>query len=334
MNTHSAARALVLAPFSEPELADLRRTVDVTFESWLETRRIHDPQELTAKLKEGEFQLLVVESDFVFEEVFQGAPKLRFVGICRASTNHVDLEAATREGVVVVNTPARNAQAVAEMALGFMLSLARGIPTAPRYLADGRWQNPAEPYITMRGVELAGRTLGLIGLGAVGRRLASMASALEMDVLAYDPYIAGPPGTVRLAGLDPLLKESDFLAVTAPRTDETEGMLDAQRIGAMKPSSYILVLSEHGIVSEEALVAALTDRRIAGAAVDVFETHPLQPGSPLLGLDNVILTPHLGGATEETVTRHSRTMACDMRRFLAGRRPRHLVNPEVWDRRG
>lgn len=162
------ARALIVAPFSEPQFAELGNTVDVTYESWFETRRIHEPDELASRLNREGISILVVEADFVFQEVLEGAPSLRFVGVYRNTTSHVDIEAATEHGVLVVNTPGRNAQAVAEHALGLMLSLARRIPATHRYMVDGRWANPTEPYLSMRGVELAGRTLGIIGLGASG----------------------------------------------------------------------------------------------------------------------------------------------------------------------
>ena len=330
MTQNLKQRLLVLAPFSEPALKCLREAVQVCYESWTDTRRLYAPEELASRLSAEYASILVIEADFVLADVFEAAPSLRFVGVCRSSTDHVDVEAATEHGVVVVNTPSRNAQAVAEHALTLMLSLARRVPQAHRYVADGRWSNPAEPYLTMRGVELAGRTLGIIGLGAIGQRLAGMASALGMACLAYDPYASCAPQGTTLAGLEALLTGSDFVAIHAPLTRETDGLLDARLLGLMRPTSYLMNLSDAAIVSEEALVDALRQRRIAGAAMDVFETHPLSPGSPLLSLDNVVLTPHIGGATEETVERHSTAMAGDILRFLAGRRPLNLVNPDAW----
>ncbi len=327
-------RALVLAPFSPAQLERLRQRLEVSYESWLETRRLQDPDELARRLHDEGISILVVESDFVFEDLIEQAPGLRFVGICRAATNHVDVDAATRHGVVVVNTPARNAQAVAEHALGLLLALARRIPAAHQYVAGGRWADPVEPYIAMRGVELCGKTLGIIGLGAIGRRLAAMGLALGMAVLAHDPYVAAPPGGVRLMALDELLALSDFVSIHAPLAPETEGLLDARRLGLMKPTAYLVNTSAAAIVQQEALVDALRGRRIAGAALDVFESHPLPPGSPLLGLDNVVLTPHIGGATAETIERHSEMMAEDILRFIRGERPLRLVNPEVWPPHG
>ena len=155
-------RALVLAPFSETHLGRLRESLDVVHESWLESRRIYDPEELGARLASELVSFLLVESDFVFEDMLERANALRFIGVCRGGTNHVEVEAATRRGIVVVNTPGRNARAVAEHALGLMLSLARNIPRAHSFVAGGMWRNPAEPYVSMRGVELGGRTLGIV----------------------------------------------------------------------------------------------------------------------------------------------------------------------------
>ena len=328
------AHALVLAPFSTHRLDRLRQSVEVTYESWLDTRRLYDPDELGSRLKNEDIAILVVESDFVFAEVFQQADALKFVGICRNATNHVDIESATQHGVAVVNTPSRNARAVAEHALGLMLALARRIPEAHRHVSEGRWENPLEPYISMRGIELAGRTLGTIGLGAIGARLAEMGTALGMRVLAYDPYVkSGPPG-VKLVDLDHLMSHSDFISLHVPLAAETEGLLDARRLSLIKPAAYLINTSDASVVDQGALVDALQHKRIAGAAIDVFDTHPVSPQNPLLALDNVLLTPHLGGATEETVERHSQMMADDILRFLEGERPKHLVNPEAWEHRG
>ena len=327
-------RALILAPFSREQLDGLRPVLDVAYESWFETRRLYSPDELACRLQEEGIAVLVVEADFVFEEVFQQTSPLRFVGVCRGSADHVDVESATQHGVVVVNTPSRNAQAVAEHALGLMLALARGIPYAHQYVKDGRWQNPAEPYMTMRGVELAGRTLGVVGLGEIGRRLAGIGLALGMKVVAHDPYVSVVPPGVAMVSLEDLIAGADFISVHVPLTAVTEGLLDARLLSMMKPTAYLINLSDAALVDQQALVETLGRGGIGGAAFDVFDTHPIATDNPLLSLDNVVFTPHLGGATEETIERHSRLMAADVLRFLAGQRPEHLVNPEVWDHRG
>ena len=191
-------QGLFLAPFFDEDIRDLSARLHIEYQSWTESRRLHDQDELSAILNELKALVLVVEVDFVFQEVFDAVPTLKFVGICRASTNHVDLEAATASGVVVVNSPGRNAPAVAEHALGLILALARRIPQSHNYVMAGRWLNPLEPYMELRGLELAGRTLGIVGLGAIGRRLAELAGAVGMTCIGYDPYVDSTPQGVSL----------------------------------------------------------------------------------------------------------------------------------------
>ena len=299
----------------------------------MDSRRMHDPDELAAKLNGMGASILVVEVDFVFEEVFEAVPSLRFVGVCRAATNHVDVEAATAKGVAVVNTPGRNAQAVAEHALGLMLALARRIPESHNYVTGGRWLNPL------------GAVRRAAGAGAVrqdawhrwSRRYRSAAggdggSAIGMRCIAHDPYVEKPPPGVLLRELDELLAGSDVVSIHAPMNAETEGLIDARGLALMKPTAFLMNLSDAKIVDRDALTAALQAKTIAGAALDVFETHPIAPDHPLLALDNVVLTPHLGGATEETIGRYSRMMAGDIVRFLDGVQTREPHQPRCLGR--
>ena len=322
--------ALILAPFEESQLARLRARMDVSYESWLETRTLTDPDELAVRALSEDVEIRVVEADFVFEETFQQCPKLRFVGICRASTTQVDLETAADHGVVVVNTPGRNARAVAEHALALILSMARRITHAHEYVSSRSWGNPVAGYIDFRGIEVGARTIGVVGLGAIGRTLAGMCMGLGMKVAAYDPYVNDVPDGVHMTGLAALAEASDFVSIHVPRTPDTTGLLDAKFFAHMKSSAYLVNCSDYQIAEETALLDALRNRRISGAAFDVFETHPVTPNNPLLELDNVLLTPHVGGATVETIERHSRMMADDILRFVEGRRPVNMVTPEVW----
>ena len=325
--------ALILAPFAERELVRLAGKFRVEYQSWMDSRRIHDPEELATKINSLRAAILVVELDFVFEEVFRAAADLNFVGTCRFTTSHVDIEAATAHGVAVVNTPGRNSQAVAEHALGLLLALARRIPESHQYVKAGHWNNPLLPYMEMRGTELAGKTLGIVGLGAIGRRLALVAEALGMTCIAYDPFVHDPPSGIAVKDLDEVLADSDFVSIHAPLTEETDGMIDSGRLSLMKSTAYLLNLSEARVVDRDALVDALESKKIRGAALDVFETHPIAPDHPLLQLDNVILTPHLGGATMETIDRYSKMIADDVLRFMGGKRPVNLINPAVWESR-
>ncbi len=321
--------ALVLAPFSREGIALLQSRMAATHESWMDTLRLYDPDELAERINELAITALIVESDFVFAETFEQVSTLLFVGVCRGALNHVDVDSATEHGVLVVNAPGRNSRAVAEHIFGMMLALARQIPAAHCYVTDGRWTSPDEPYRTLRGVELGGRTLGLVGFGAIGREVADIAFALGMGVLAHDPYVSEAPAGVTLTDLDTLLAGSDFVATLAPLNSETTGMLDAPRLARMKPGSFLVMASDASITDQSALLAALRSGSIRGAAVDIFDTHPVAPDSPLLTAENLLLTPHIAGATDETIERHSAMVAGDLVRFLDGHTPVNAVNPEA-----
>ena len=317
----------------------LRESARVTYESWTDSLRLADPEELGRRIASEGYAILVVEADFLPHELFQIATGLRLVAVARNSLAHVDLASATGRGVAVVNTPGRNAQAVAELTIGLMLALARRISDLDSYVKSGQWESPLEPYTSpgMRGSELAGKTLGIVGLGRVGCRVARLAQGFDMRILAYDPYLEKLPvrqdfsdSPVLLDNLTDLVSESDYISVHVPDTPETQGLLSRNNLEAAKPSCRIINTSAYHAVDETALVDALRAGHLAGAAFDVFPTHPITPNSPLLHLDNVVLTPHVGGATEETVARHSMMIVKDIQRFLGGQIPLRIVNPEVW----
>ena len=328
-------KALILAPFSPSVLERLRQSLEVIYESWMDTRRLLPPEELIDRIQGQDIEIVVVEADFVFREVFEKAKKLKLVGACRGNVTHVDIEAATEHGVLVINTPARNAIAVAELTVGLMLTLARNIPAAHRMVSSGGWIDPTTPYFSLRGTELTGKTIGIVGFGAIGQQVAKRLSAFETSILVYDPYV--DPEEIKGAGakpleLDELVEQSDFVTLHCPALPETIGLINAQRIALMKPTAYLVNTASADTVDREAIVKALREGHIAGAAFDVYETWPVQPDDPLLKLENVILTPHIGGATDETVVRHSQMMADDIERFSKGQRPKNVLNPQVWDK--
>jgi phosphoglycerate dehydrogenase-like enzyme len=325
--------ALILAPFSDEELARLRESLPVTHESWLQTQRLYAPEELGERLRKDEVGFLVVEADFVFEETFEGAPGLEMIGICRNALNHIDLDAATAKGVLVVNAPGRNAIAVAEHTLGLMLALARRIPQAHRFVSDGAWTDPVGGYSKFQGTELAGKAAGIVGLGAIGRLVAQRLVPMGMQVIAHDPYVtpeAAAAAGAELVALDDLLARADFVLIHAPATASTMGLIGHAALALMKPTARLINPSAPGVVDEDALADALEADRIAGASLDVFEGHPLPENSRLRSLNNVVLTPHIGGATSETVHRQSRMITNDILLVLRGEQPVHLVNPEAW----
>jgi D-3-phosphoglycerate dehydrogenase len=326
-------RALILAPFHQPSLERLKKRVEVVYESWMDTKRLLSPEELVARIQNDDLPIVVIEADFIFDEVLENANKLRFIGVCRASVNNVDLAAATKHGVLVVNTPARNAIAVAELTIGLMLSLARRIPEAHFLVRSGQWLDPVGPYITLRGVELTGKVVGIVGFGAVGSEVAKKLSAFGMEVLVYDPYVTSERIAyfgARRVDLVELMRKSDFVTIHCSISPETIGLIGAEEINLMKPTAYLVNTAGWEVVDGEALYHALEQKHIAGAAFDTYETHPLLPQSSLLKLENVVLTPHIGGATDGTVVRYSQMMVEDIERFLDGKPPKNLVNTEVW----
>ena len=324
-------RALILAPFAEPWLRRLRERMDVTYESWLDTNRLHDPEELGARLAREGVSILVVEADFVFSEVFEAAPGLRVVGVCRNALNHVDIGAATEHGVAVLHAPGRNTNAVAEMTIGLMLALGRMIVPAHALVSGGGWRDPATGYRSLRGREIAGSTVGVIGFGRIGREVSRKCLALGARVVAHDPIV--PDDALRDDGAEPrglneLAREADFVTIHVPEHGSTRGLIGERFLGAMRRTAFLVNTSAGSVIDTGALVRALEAGQIAGAALDVFEGQPLPQTSELLSAPNVLLTPHIAGATDETVERHSRMMVEDIERYLAGQPMRHVINPE------
>jgi len=326
-------KALILAPFWPTVLERLRKSLEVIYESWLETRRLLSSEEFIDRIQGQDIEIVVIEADFLSREVFEKARKLKLVGACRGDVTHVDMAAATEHHVLVINTPARNATAVAELTVGLTLALVRSIPAAHQMVSSGGWVDPMAPYLSLRGTELAGKTIGIVGFGAIGQRVARRLSAFEASILVYDPYV--DPKRIRETGaepleLDALMEQSDLITLHCSTVPETVGLISAQMIALMKPTAYLVNTASAYVVDEEAVAQALRERRIAGAAFDVYQTWPVKPEDPLLKLDNVILTPHIGGATDETVVRHSQMIADDIERFLRGQRPKNMLNPQVW----
>jgi len=324
-------RALILAPFADRWIERLRSLqVDVTYESWLDTRALQDPEELGARLGREGIEALVVEADFVFAETLVPATTLRFVGVCRNALNQVDVEAATQRGIAVSHARGRNTNAVAEMTIGLMLSLARRITPAHNLVSGAGWRDPALGYRSLRGREIAGSTTGVIGFGQIGREVAARLVALGAKVLVYDPFVPERHITAlggRRAPLPQLARTADFVTVHAAEHRGTRHLVNAAFLARMKPGSYLVNTSAGSIVDHEALVAALESGHLAGAALDVFDGHPLPLTSPLMSAPNLLLTPHIGGATAETIDRHSRMIAGEIQRLLEGRPLRLCVNP-------
>ncbi len=326
-------KALVTAELSADGQARLEAFgYDVVRTGWGVTRQVLDPEDLVAAGRAA--TLLVVEIETVDGAVLDALPDVRIVATARGAPSNVDLAAATARGVPVVHTPARNAASVADFTMGLIIAQCRSLARGQDHLRRVGWHVDGEvPYLHFRGPELAGRTLGLVGYGAVGREVARRAAGgFAMRVLVSDPYVAAPDPPAQAASLIELLAESDVVSLHCPLTPETTGLIDAAALKAMRPHAVLVNTARAAVVDEVALVHALGRRAIAGAALDVYWHEPLPREHPLLTLDHVTLTPHLAGAADDVVIHHSAMVVDDVERILAGRRPHHLANPEVWER--
>ncbi len=331
-------RALVTASFDPTALARLRRHMDVVHEDWKARNAIYfDGAELAARIRAVGADVLVVEADLVHADVLDAVP-LRMIGCCRGDPINVDLELATRKGIPVFHTPGRNADAVADLTIAFMLMLLRHLPAIhDTYRGGGREIREAADYLELykrfTGAELGGRTVGLIALGAVGREVAARLVPFKARVLAYDPYVGSPPPGVALCDLDALLREADIVSLHAPVTPETTNLLSRERLALLKPGAYVVNTARAALYDEDALYEMLAAGRLAGAALDVLAQEPLQPSERFLALPNVIVTPHIGGATVDVVRHHSDIVVDAIEAWLRGERPRFIANPAVLDGR-
>jgi D-3-phosphoglycerate dehydrogenase / 2-oxoglutarate reductase len=328
-------QALILAPFDQDVLNKLGSLMGVIYRSWAESGSLLEPEQFLDYIHKDDVQIIVMEADFIFEEVLSETDKLKLIGVCRGSVNNVDLDMATRQGVLVINTPGRNSSAVAELTVGLALSLARHIPQADNLVKTGGWTDPVGPYIHLRGTELGGKIAGIVGFGAIGLEVARRLRAFDMEVMVYDPFVTA--SRIQAAGakpaeLDCLLAQADVVSFHCTAGEATQGLIDAKRVGLLKPTAYLINTASWEVIDEPALIEALANHRICGAAFDIFSSHPLHTQSPLLKLDNIILTPHIGGSTDTTITRYSRMIYQDIARFLDGQRPINLINPEAWSK--
>jgi len=239
--------------------------------------------------------------------------------------SRVDLDAAQEHRVWVTNMPGSNSVSVAELVFGQMIALVRHIIEANRAVKENRW----EDYLQFLGTELANKTIGIIGMGNIGTRVAIRARAFEMSFLVYDPYIPESHVTAlggRWVGLNDLLSESDFVTIHCPLTHETKRMIDEKHLSLMKTSAYLINMARGGILDEDALYRVLSQKRIAGAALDVMENEPPGKNHPLFQLNNAIFTPHLGAVTREASKRAEWGAAEEVVRVLEGKSPK---NPAV-----
>jgi D-3-phosphoglycerate dehydrogenase len=285
---------------------------------WNGLDRPLEPAELREAV--GDVDGVIAGVDRFDASVIEAGGRLRVIARHGVGTDGVDLTAAARKGIVVTNTPGANSDAVAELAIGLMIALARHIPHGDRLIRSGG-------YRSLRGIQLSGRTVGLLGVGGTGSAVARRASALGCRVLGFDPALT--PAELEAAGASPasreqVVAEADFLSLHVPATAATRDMVDGELLANMKPGAFLVNTARGELVVEAELVRAL-DGQLAGAALDALRDEPPDPGNPLLERDDVILTPHSGADTEEARAAMGRGALDDLLAVLDGRPPRHPV---------
>ena len=265
----------------------------------------------------------------VSNKVFDYMPNLRIVGVSRAGLENVNVKEATKRGVLVFNVLGRNAHAVSDFAVGMMLAECRNIARAYFAIKNGTWR---KSFVNSDYVpELKGRNIGLIGFGHIGKLVAKKLSGFDVNILVYDPYAEkdiAKAGCQKVE-LEELLKESDFISIHARLTEENKNLIGKDQLALMKETAYLINTGRAGLVDTEALIAALKDKKIMGAALDVFTVEPLPQDSEFLNLDNVTLTTHIAGTTADALGNSPYLLMDDIYQFIKERKSKFIVNPEV-----
>ncbi len=277
---------------------------------------------------------LIVRTSLVNAKVIESAPKLKVIARHGVGVDNIDIETASKRGIWVVNTPNANALSVAEATIMFMLALAKRFPEVDRATRQGNFRVRDE----FSAIDVEGKTLGIIGLGRIGTLVAKKCqAAFSMRVIAFDPYVDARKAQeigVRLVGLEELLSEADFISIHAPLTEETENLIGEEQLKMMKKTAYVINMARGQVWDEEAVLKAINEGWIKGAATDVFTEEPPKPDHPFLKCEKILLTPHMAALTQECVIRMAEGAAQGVIEVLSGKQPSFPVNCELLKRYG
>lgn len=331
-------KAFITASITDECKKELKNLMDITYEPWRETGIIYfDVKELVEKLEDVD--VFITETDDLKKAELFEQTKLKLLISCRGDPFNVNLKAATENKIPVLNTPLRNVEAVAELTIAHMLMLARNLHKVERILHSDDFELiDFDDYIDymnqFQGFELHGKTVGIIGLGQIGRRVADRLKAFGSKFLIYDPYI--PDELAAEYGIkvdiDVMMKEADIITLHTVATDENDNLINEDRIAMMKKTAILINTSKGSLINYDALYDALKEKRIAGAALDVFPMEPVDEDNEFLELDNAIVSPHIGGDSFEVVDRQSDLLLEDIKTWLNGQKPKNILNPEVFDK--
>jgi D-3-phosphoglycerate dehydrogenase / 2-oxoglutarate reductase len=324
----SDLRILSTAPLRGEGLERLRALGELVVDPWIDHRplRLYNSEQLADRVRAEGADVVICEADSCKGPLFDLS--LVAIGSTRGDPTNVDLEGATAAGIPVLRAPGRNADGVAELAVALALAATRGLVAADHDVREGQvFRDGTIPYQRFRGWQLAGRTVGIVGYGAVGRAAAWRFEGMGARVICSDPFAEDASHE-----LDDLLAEADLVSMHAAVTPDTVGMISAQRLAQMKSGAVYVNTARAALHDLDALTSALKDGHLSAAGLDHFEGEQLPAGHPLTGMSNVVLTPHIGGATYDTEANHSLHMATGLETLLRGGTPSNLANPEVLHR--
>lgn len=328
-------RVLLTAPYENVKaLRELESLFDeVIYRSWKLQGKAYRPDELIALIKETGVDGLISEHDEITEAVLKANPQLKFVGICRGTPSNIDIDTATALGIPVFNTPARNAQAVAEMFIANVITVLRNSIPAIDWLEGRNWEEGAHTsYLEFKGNELAGKKVGMVGFGAVGQHIARMLVSFPAEIYYFDPYYTDPNTDFQNVELEELFATCDIVGIHLPVTAETIGMIDKKYLSLMKPGAVFVNTSRAAVVNREDLLATIESEQIRGAVLDVFYNEPPDEIDYKMILNKrVLATPHIAGATHEVEDHHAFIMNNNLREFFHNGNTsiKQLVNKEV-----
>lgn len=327
-------KILVTAPYHQKALDALKRQFgEVIYKPWKLQERAYNQQELINLLTETQAEALITEHDEVTSEVIEAYPDLRFIGVCRGTPSNVAIATATQKGIPVFNTPARNAQAVAEMFIANLVNLLRNTWPAVHWLEGKNWEAGAHTsYLQFKGNEIAGKTVGMVGFGAVGQTIANLLRHFPAAIQYYDPFYTADDEAYKKVTLDDLFKTSDVVSIHLPVNKETERMIGQNLISLMKRDAVFVNTARAVVVERESLLYAIENNLIRGAILDVFDHEPPDEiDYKLIHHPHVLATPHIAGATFEVEDHHADIMNKNLHNFYVtgDKSIRQLVNREA-----
>lgn len=327
---------LITAPYHEKALKELETLFGpITYRLWKSKGSAYNEQELIALLQEAKPDALITEHDEVTEKVIQSYPTLKFIGVCRGTPSNIAIEAATQLSIPVFNTPARNAQAVAEMFIANLVTFMRNTLAGIKWLEEEKWDKGAHTsYLQFKGNEIAGKKIGMVGFGAVGQTIANILQHFPTDIIYYDPYYTSENPHYKKASLHDLFSTCDVVAIHLPVTEQTVGMINRDLIALMKEEAIFVNTSRAVVVNRLDLLDAIEQGKIKGAILDVFDHEPPDEiDYKLIHHAHVLATPHIAGATHEVEDHHADIMnGCLKNYFKEGNKDiKQLVNKRILD---